>query len=213
MQRCRLRILGLALLLAVPDRSRAAGPGPSIADLVARDDEKAIAALGPAALPELARLYAAAPDEQKISIAHVFYQLGRRSPEAEQALLRDVHTQNRDLRLSVQYALGRVSDDPQVVDTLLAIMRNDGSPVFRDKAACALAYDQIHLTEAQKVRLYEGLIGALEDPKPQVQVIAIQALTILTGQDKGFRRGDPPDKKRHSIEAWKRWLADYRSNL
>ncbi|HEY4563522.1 MAG TPA: hypothetical protein VIJ36_11110, partial [Thermoanaerobaculia bacterium] len=66
---------------------------------------------------------------------------------------------------------------------------------------------------AQKVRLYEGLIGALEDPKPQVQVIAIQALTILTGQAKGFRRSDPPDKKRQSIEAWKRWLADYRSNL
>lgn len=213
MRRRRLRILGLLLLLAVPDRTQAAGPRPSVADLVARGDEQALVALGPAALPELVRLYAAGTDEQKIHIANVFYQLGRRSPEAEQALLRDVRTQNRDLRAAVQYALGRVSDDPQVVDTLLAIMRNDGSPFFRDKAACALAYDQIHLSEAQKVRLYEGLIGALEDPKPQVQVIAIQALTILTGQDKGFRRSDPPDKKRQSIEAWKRWLTDYRSNL
>jgi len=210
-RRRRLRILGWILLLAVPDLARAAGA--SVADLVARDDQKALLALGPAALPELVRLYSSGTEEQKIHIANVFYQLGRRSPEAEQALLRDAHSANPDLRIAVQYALGRVSDDPKVVDTLLAIMRNDGSPVFRDKAACALAYDQIHLTEAQKVRLYEGLIGALEDPKPQVQVIAIQALTILTGQAKGFRRSDPPDKKRQSIEAWKRWLADYRSNL
>jgi HEAT repeat protein len=212
-RRRRLRTLGLLLLLGIPDLARAAGPRPSVADLVARDDEKALVALGPAALPELARLYATAPDEQKISIAHVFYQLGRRSPEAERALLRDAHASNPDLRVSVQYALGRVSDDPKVIDTLLEIMRHDGSPVFRDKAACALAYDQIHLTEAQKVRLYEGLIGALEDPKPQVQVIAIQALTILTGQTKGFRRSDPPEKKQKSIEAWRRWLADYRANL
>lgn len=211
MKRGRLRILGLILLLAVPDRARAAGP--SVADLVARGDAQALVALGPAALPELVRLYSTGTDEQKINIANAFYRLGKRSPEAEQALLRDVHTQNRDLRASVQYALGRVSDDPKVVDTLLEIMRNDGSPFFRDKAACALAYDQIHLTETQKVRLYAGLIGALEDPKPQVQVIAIQALTILTGQDKGFRRSDPPDKRQKSIEAWKRWLAEYRSNL
>ena len=213
MRRRRLRILGWILLLGGPDLARAAGAHPSVADLVARDDQKALVALGPAALPELARLYSLGTDEQKVRIAGVFYQLGRRSPEAEQALLRDAHAANPDLRIAVQYALGRVSDDPKVVDTLLEIMRNDGSPVFRDKAACALAYDQIHLTEAQKVRLYEGLIGALEDPKPQVQVIAIQALTILTGQDKGFRRSDPPDKRQKSIEAWKRWLADYRANL
>jgi HEAT repeat protein len=212
-RRRRLRILGLLLLLALPGLARAAAPRPSVADLLARDDQKALAALGPAALPELVRLYSSGTDDQKVRIANVFYQLGRRSPEAERALLRDAHSANPDLRIAVQYALGRVSDDPKVVDTLLDIMRHDGSPVFRDKAACALSYDQIHLTEAQKVRLYEGLIGALEDPKPQVQVIAIQALSILTGQDKGFRRFDPPDKKRQSIEAWRRWLAEYRTNL
>jgi HEAT repeat protein len=212
-KRRRFRIVGLVLLLGVPDLARAAGPRLAVADLVARNDQKALVALGPAALPELIRLYSSGNDEQKALIAGIFYQLGRRSPEAERALLRDTHSANPDLRIAVQYALGRVSDDPKVVDTLLEIMRHDGSPVFRDKAACALTYDQVHLTEAQKVRLYEGLIGALEDPKPQVQVIAIQALSILTGQDKGFRRSDPPEKKRKSIEAWRRWLAEYRSNL
>ena len=45
----------------------------------------------------------------------------------------------------MQWALGRVSDDPDVVDVLLENMQNDPCPLFRDKAACALAYDQIHL--------------------------------------------------------------------
>ena len=51
------------------------------------------------------------------------------------------------------------------MDVLLDNMRNDANPLFRDKAACALAYDQIHLTEKQKVRLYEGLINSLNDAK------------------------------------------------
>ena len=38
---------------------------------------------------------------------------------------------------------------------------NDSNALFRDKAACALAYDQIHLTDEQKVQLYEGLISGL----------------------------------------------------
>ena len=153
MRRRRLRILGLALLLAVPDLAQAAGARPAVADLVARDDPKALAALGPAALPEMVRLYTSGDDEQKIRVANLLYKLGRLSRDAEQALLRDVHSPNPSLRIAVQYALGRVSDDPKVVDTLLEIMRHDGSPVFRDKAACALSYDQIHLTEAQKFDL------------------------------------------------------------
>ena len=101
-------------------------------------------------------------------------------------LLQDIHTQNEKLRLQVQWALGRVSDDTQVVDILAGIMRDDPNALFRDKAACALAYDQIHLTEKQKVQLYGKLIDALSDPKPQVRAIAIQALSIHTGQTKGF---------------------------
>jgi len=50
--------------------------------------------------------------------------------------------------MSVQYALGRVSSDVSVVDALLDNMQNDALLLFRDKAACALAYDQVHLTPA-----------------------------------------------------------------
>jgi HEAT repeat protein len=212
-RRRQLLLLGLVLLLVAPGLLRAAGSRPSIADLVARNDLKTLEALGPAALPELIRLYKAGGEEQKIRVAGILNSLGMLSREAEQALLQDVHTQNVELRVAVQYALGRISDDPQVVDTLLAIMRNDRSPIFRDKAACALSYDQTHLTARQRLRLYEGLIDALGDPKRQVQLIAVTALQILTGQDKGFRISDPPETKQKSMEAWRRWLAEYRANL
>jgi HEAT repeat protein len=159
-------------------------------------DWKQIQAMGPGALPALARLYEASPANERATIAHVFYQLGRKSPEAKRALMADVHTQDQALRLQVQWALGRVSDDADVVDVLLENMQNDPVPLFRDKAACALASDQIHLAPAQKMRLFEGLVRALDDEKPQVRQIALQALQILTGQTKGFH-----------------WLAEYRTNL
>jgi hypothetical protein len=208
--------LTCALLLLLPLVSGPAGAadrGRQVAQLVERNDLAGLRALGASALPELVRLYEAGDESRRITLAGIFYQLGSRSEDAERVLLRDAHTANPTLRIGVQYALGRVSDDPKVIDTLLDILQHDASPVFRDKAACALAYDQIHLTEAQKVRLYEGLIDALSSPKGQVQAISIQALSILTGQDKGFRRFDPPEKKQKSIEAWRRWLAEYRANL
>ena len=92
-------------------------------------------------------------------------------------------------------------------------MQDDPQPLFRDKAACALAYDQIHLAPAQKVRLFEGLIQALDDEKVQVRQIALQALQILTGQTKGFHPVAPPEARRRAVEEWKRWLAEYRANL
>ena len=91
----------------------------------------------------------------------------------------------------MQWALGRVSDDPAVIDVLLDNMRNDPVPLFRDKAACALAYDQVHLSPAQKLRLFEGLIGALDDPKLQVRQVAIQAL-----RSSHTRQGLPPRRRR-----------------
>jgi len=171
-------------------------------------------AMGPAALPHLVKIYKSTPDENtRASYAWVFYSLGMKSPEARAALLQDVNTKNETLRLQVQWALGRVSDDTQVVDILADIMRNDANPLFRDKAACALAYDQIHLTEKQKVQLYGKLIEALSDAKPQVRSIAILALKIHTGQDKGFNPGASPDERIRAVAAWKRWLAEYEKNL
>jgi hypothetical protein len=74
-------------------------------------------------------------------------------------------------------------------------MRTDRNPLFRDKAACALASDQIHLTPGQRVAQFEGLIDALGDLEPQVRAIAIQALKILTGQTKDYRPGASPDQR------------------
>jgi len=142
----------------------------------------------------------------------VFYNLRPASKEAKHALMADVHTPDRALRLQVQWALGRVSSDPDVIDTLLENMRHDPVPLFRDKAACALAYDQIHLAPAQKTRLLEGLVKALDEQELQVRQVASQALRILTGQSKGFNPAGEAPVRQAAVEEWKRWLVDYRAN-
>jgi HEAT repeat protein len=176
-------------------------------------DWKQIQAMGPGALPALVRLYEASPEAQRATIASIFYSLGWKSPEAKRALMKDARTPDQALRLQVQWALGRVSDDPDVVDVLLDNMRNDAQPLFRDKAACALAHDQIHLSPLQKVRLFDGLIAALDDPKAQVRQIALQALQILTGQTKGYSSMAAPEERRRAVEAWRQWLEEYRAHL
>ncbi len=176
-------------------------------------DWKTVEAMGPSALPELARLYRESSVAERARIAQVFYNLGWKSEDAKRALMADVHTADQSLRLQVQWALGRVSDDPAVIDVLLDNMRNDPVPLFRDKAACALAYDQVHLAPAQKLRLFEGLIGALDDPKLQVRQVAIQALAILTHQTKGYAPGADEPTRSAAVAAWHRWLDEYRANL
>ena len=177
-------------------------------------DVNVLKGMGPAVLPHLVRIYKSTPDESaRATYAWVFYSLGWKSPEARAALLRDINTPNESLRLQVQWALGRVSDDTEVVNILADIMRNDANPKFRDKAACALAYDQIHLTEKQKVQLYGKLIEGLKDPKQQVRAIAIQALQIHTGQTKGFLPNDSPETRARAVEMWTKWLAEYEKNL
>jgi HEAT repeat protein len=177
-------------------------------------DIDTLKAMGPPVLPHLVRIYESTRDEKaRATYAWVFYSLGWKSREARAALLGDVHTGNETLRLQVQWALGRVSDDVEVVGILADIMRNDPNALFRDKAACALAYDQIHLTEKQKVLLYAKLIDGLRDPKPQVRAISILALQIHTGQTKGFVPNADEAARSHAIEAWTRWLAEYEKNL
>lgn len=170
-------------------------------------------AMGSDVLPVMARIYenSSSPDE-RAGIANLFYQLGWKSAEAKRVLMKDVHTQHQQLRLQAQWALGRVSGDDDVVDILLGNMQNDPSPLFRDKAACALAYDQIHVSPQGRLRLYEGLIFALDDPKTQVRQIARLALQILTGQDKGFNPNGSPGERQRSVDLWKKWLNDYRAH-
>lgn len=211
-----LRTLAFVVATLFPAAFPAAAGPAAASDLehaVAADDLEAIKAMGPAVMPRLARLYLAGDEEQRQRLATVFYRLGWKSEEAKDALMKDVHTPNRGLRLEVQWALGRVSNDVAVVDVLLDNMQNDAQILFRDKAACALANDQIHLTPAQKVHLYEGLIRALDDPKIDVRRIAVTVLQIQTGQDKGFRFAGPPEARARAVEAWRQWLAEYRSQL
>ncbi|MFP5288681.1 MAG: hypothetical protein ACLGI9_23290, partial [Thermoanaerobaculia bacterium] len=64
-----------------------------------------------------------------------------------------------------------------------------------------------------KVRVFEGLIAALSNPKSQVRAVSIQALSILTGQTKGFHALYPEDRRERSIAMWQSWLEEYRAKL
>ncbi len=207
------RLLG-HLVVALVFAGAPASASTDLRPLVVAGDYEAIRRLGAGAMPDLVRLYESADgDEERARVANAFYQLGWKSEDARRALMRDMHTSNRDLRLSVQYALGRVSSDPAVVDALLENMQDDLNPLFRDKAACALAYDQIHLSEAQKVRLFAGLIHALDDAKPQVRAIAIQALEIHTGQRKGFAPDADASARAAATAQWREWLQRYQDSV
>jgi hypothetical protein len=212
----RAIVAGLAalVLLAVAAPGALALDDAHLRTLALDADAEALRGEGEAVLPRLARLYESTRvPRERAQIARVFYQLGWSSPDAKRVLMADVHTADPELRLEVQWALGRVSADADVVEVLLDNMRRDASPLFRDKAACALANDQIHLAPEQKARLFGGLIEALDDETPQVRQVSIQALQILTGQTKGYQPGAGVSARRASIEAWQRWLAEYRSQL
>jgi len=206
-------LLTVSTAPAVASAVRPASESQVAALLAPGPDVAAIRALGPGVLPVLAALYESSDATQRTSIAWTFYSLGWKSEDAKRVLMRDAHTDQTDLRLQVQWALGRVSNDPDVVETLVGNMRNDGNPLFRDKAACALANDQIHLTGDQKFRLYERLVDALRDEKLQVRQIALKALQIQTGQTKSFEPAAPPQVREAALREWTRWLDTYRSHL
>lgn len=219
MFRCTLSLLLVpAFLVTVPSQllsqqEPAVELSQRVTQLVEANDAAALRALGPEAISSMVWLYELSEEAERTRIANLFYQIGTRSEIAERALMRDVHTGNVDLRLAVQYALGRVSDDLRVVETLLDTLQNDPQPLFRDKAACALAYDQIHLNKEQKAWVYDGLIQALSNPEPQVRAVSIQALSILTGQTKGFHALYPEERRERSIALWQQWLQEYRASL
>ena len=59
-------------------------------------DWKAIEAMGPSVLPELARIYRGSSVAERAQIAQVFYNLGWKSEDAKRALMADVHTADHD---------------------------------------------------------------------------------------------------------------------
>jgi HEAT repeat protein len=181
---------------------------------VTANDFRSLKNQGEEVMPIMAALYTQTNDIQKRTrIASLFYQLGWKSEAAKNALLQDMHTDDRALRLQVQWAIGRVSNDDRIVDILLETMHADENPLFRDKAACALAYDQIHLTSKQRFKLLEGLVRGLNDPKPDVRRIAILALSIQTGQTKGYNPDAWEGQRNAAILEWETWLREYKSNL
>lgn len=213
------RLLSVVLsfvVLACASAQADEGFGPTTADLqkiLASEDYTPLKEYGDKAIVPLLQLYVSGDDDTKRRVANALYLLAIKSEHARELLLKDAHTENRDLRLSVQYALGRVSNDATVVQTLLDNMRNDPSPLFRDKAACALTYDQVHLTEQQRVILFEGLVAALEDEKDDVRRIALLSLQIQTGQTKGYNPAASADERKVLVEPWKAWVAEYRKNI
>lgn len=169
--------------------------------------------MGPSIMPDLVTLYKNGNSMRRATIAWVWYHLEWKSPEAREVMLADINTTHKDLRLQIQWALGRVSDDTEIVQVLLNKMMNDPNPLFRDKAACALASDQIHLNDHQRVELLDGLIKGMESNNPQVRDISIKAMQIQTGQTKQFRANASADERAEKIRGWRQWLNEYKSNL
>jgi hypothetical protein len=177
---------------------------------VAGYDREAIERIGTDAMPVLVEMYREADPAGRTRIANVFYQLSWKSQEAKRAMMEDIHTTDESLRISVQWALGRVSNDDDVVDALLENMRDGFNPLVRDKAGCGLAYDQIHLTDRQKASLYRRLIERLEDPSAEQRSLAIRILQAHTGQTKGFH---PVVRQADALARWQRWIEEYEAAL
>src|SRR5262245_27915587 len=83
----------------------------AVASLIAQGKTDEVKALGPGVLPVMVRLYQSSDEMQRTRIAETFYRLGWKSQAAKRVLMKDVHTGNQYLRLQVQWALGRVSND------------------------------------------------------------------------------------------------------
>ena len=185
----------------------------TVRNILEREAYPELKPYGAATVEPLLTLYQAGNVETRRRVANALYSLSVKSDKARKVLMQDVHTPDPQLRLAVQWALGRVSNDADVVRTLLDNMQHDPNPLFRDKAACALAYDQVHLTESQRLLLFEGLVHALEDDKEDVRRIALLALQIHTGQTKGFQPQASPSVRQLGVQQWRAWVAEYRKNL
>jgi hypothetical protein len=173
----------------------------------------ALRARGAGVMDELVELYNRSDLDQRTEIAGAFYQLGIESRAAKAALWPDLHTEHERLRLAAQWAIGRVSGDDDVVDALVDNMRRDANALFRDKAACALAHDQMHLNARQKARMFELLIMSLRSTNPQVRDLSIRVLEIHLGQRKGFRPNGAPEEREAAVQAWLTWLNAHRAEL
>jgi hypothetical protein len=219
----RLR-LGVAVVLAAVSSAcgaplaAASATAPTAVEAAVREaalqgNLDVLRARGPAVLPQLVSLYRESGPHERAAVARAFYGLGWKSEEAKQVLLGDLATQDVELRLDVQWALGRVSADPVVVDRLFANMENDPNLMFRDKSACALANDQIHLDPRARLAMMRRVVERLESPDPETRSLAVRILHAWTGQAKGFLPGAPPEHRAAAVERWRAWLVEYERSM
>jgi len=205
----------LFLVLVLPVQAQRSAPldRTTLVQHVEAWDTDALAAYGPDVMPALLDLYRQGDTERRTRLASMFYALGWRSEEAKELLMQDARSYDEDLRINAQYALGRVSDDPAIVDLLVENLQTGFNPLVRDKAACGLAYDQIHLGDRQKARMFRKLIELLDSPNPETRLLAIRVLKVHTGQLKGFIPNWPEERRLVALERWQRWIEEYEANL
>ena len=123
--------------------------------------------------------------------------LGNRGVEPERAaaiLLASIHDSNVNVRYWAVEGLAYLGTD-ETITPLLETLRDDPSPLIRERAACSLAQSGM-LSERQRRRAVAPLLdlavdGAVDE---QTRKWIFQALRDITGQSL------PPD-----VEPWRRW--------
>lgn len=169
---------------------------------------------GYGAIPILTDLFTEAnTDLEKARIAWVFWKLGWKSPEIEQALMPALDSKDVILKINAQWGIAKSAESDEVLEKLLYNLEHDPSAVVRDKAACALASDFIHISGSQRITLLRGLVKGLSNDIEQVRNSSILALKIQTGQTKEFVASADISARANSIEAWNEWLNEYERNF
>jgi hypothetical protein len=164
-------------------------------------------------MPLMVRMYERSGEDERRSLAYVFYELRWKSAEAKRALMKDAYSPNRWLKVSVNYALVQVSTEPDVIDLLFRNMMNDPDMLVSEKSACALAHQTVPLSDEQRIHFYGRLIGALRDSRKHIRDWAARVLFDQTGQSKRFRAGAPEAEREAGVREWEAWLREYRANL
>jgi hypothetical protein len=169
---------------------------------------------GYGAIPILTELYKEAEsNREKSKIADVFWRLGWKSPQIEEALMGDLDSTDEGLKINVQWGIAKSTQSSEVINKLLYNLEYDSSALVRDKAACALASDFIHISPEQRIVILRGLIKGLSNDIQQVRNSSILALAIQTGQRKGFVATADADSRTESITVWHEWLDEYERNI
>ena len=127
--------------------------------------------------------------------------LGNRGVEPDRAyqiLLGSVHDENVNVRYWAVEGLAYLGTDDTIAP-LLAIFRDDPSPMIRERAACSLAQSGM-LSARQRLTAVPQLLDLAENPSldDQTRSWVFQALRDITGQSLPRDAG-----------AWRHWHAEW----